>query len=62
MLRKEVTVHDITGRETDYTLDSCGFQYHKQESKTSCLVDGYRDEAKLTAEYLPECERVIQEV
>jgi len=62
MLQKQVTVQDITGREADFTLDSCGFQHHQQESRTSCLDDAYRDEARIVGEYLPECEQLIQGV
>lgn len=62
MLVQKVRVHDITGREADFTLDGSGFQYHRLESTTSCLEDAYRDEARITAEYLPECERLIQGV
>ncbi len=55
-----VTVTDIAGiPEGEYTLDKTGFELRRHVSRTSCLADGYRDEAAVRAEYLPECERLL---
>jgi hypothetical protein len=62
MLQIPVTIRDVTGRESDFTLDNCGFQYIDSPSQTSCPDDGYADEARLKAEYFPECEQILQSV
>lgn len=54
----DVTVHDITGRESDYDLDQNGFQYirHVSEEKD------FRDEELITSLYYGEVERLLKNV
>lgn len=45
-----VTVHDVSGRELDYTLDDSGFQFYYHESKEK----EFFDDEKIKREYYPE--------
>lgn len=54
---KNVIIHDITGDEDKYTLDSHGFQYVKHESKEKDFLD----DAKIKAEYYPEIEQLLKD-
>jgi hypothetical protein len=54
---KSVTVHDITGDEDKYTLDSHGFQFVKHESKEKDFLD----DKKIKAEYYPEVEQLLKD-
>lgn len=52
------TIHDVSGHELDYTLDSHGFQYYCHESK----LKDFLDEEKIRAEYYPETEQLLKDV
>ncbi|OBT42986.1 hypothetical protein VE00_07208 [Pseudogymnoascus sp. WSF 3629] len=54
----KVVIHDITGDEEKYTLDSHGFQYTKHESREKEFLD----EEKIKAEYYPEVEQLLKDV
>ena len=51
-----VIVHDISGEEDKYNLDSHGFQLYKYASKEK----DFRDDDKIKAEYYPEIEDLIK--
>jgi hypothetical protein len=53
-----VIVHDVTGDEDKYTLDSHGFQFVKHESKEKDFLE----DEKVKAEYYPEVEKLLKEV
>jgi hypothetical protein len=53
-----VTVHDVTGRENDYTLDKSGFQFHRH---TAAEKD-FLDEEQVKAVYYPEIDQLLKEV
>lgn len=52
-----VTVHDISGNEDKYTLDSHGFQYVKHESGEK----EFEDEEKIKEKYYPEVEQLLKD-
>lgn len=54
----EVTVHDIRGEESQYTLDGTGFQTHRH---TSAEKD-FLDDEKIKREYWPETEQLLKDV
>lgn len=54
---QSVTIHDISGDEDKYTVDSHGFQYVKHESKEKDFVDN----EKIKAEYYPETEQLLKD-
>lgn len=54
----EVTIHDISGDENKYTLDSHGFQYVKHVSKDK----DFSDNKRIKDEYYPEVEQILKEV
>ncbi|ROV97483.1 hypothetical protein VPNG_08724 [Cytospora leucostoma] len=53
-----VTVHDVTGRQSDYNLDKNGFQFihHVSEEKT------FDDEERITSLYYKEVEQLLKDV
>ena len=51
-----MTIHDVSGEEDQYTLDSHGFQYVKHESKEK----DFTDDEKIKAEYYPEMEQLLK--
>lgn len=53
-----VTVHDVTGHESDYNLDKNGFQFihHVSEEKT------FDDEGRITSLYYREVEQLLKDV
>jgi hypothetical protein len=53
-----VTVHDIRGREKDYTLDSNGFQLHRHTANEKAFLDD--DEIK--SGYYAETEQLLKDV
>lgn len=63
MVATPVTVRDITGREGEFTLDGCGFQLVRRETRSrACLEGAYRDEAVVKGEYYGEVEGLMKEV
>lgn len=55
---QNVVIHDISGDEDKYTLDSHGFQVTKHESKEKDFLD----EEKIKAEYYPEVEQLLKDL
>jgi len=53
----KVVIHDISGEEDKYTLDSHGFQIVKHQSKEKDFLD----DAKIKAEYYPEVEQLLKD-
>lgn len=53
-----VTIHDISGHEHEYTLDSHGFQFHYHNSQ----VKEFTDDDKIRADYYPETEQLLKDV
>ncbi|KAJ6124720.1 hypothetical protein N7471_012037 [Penicillium samsonianum] len=51
------TVHDISGHELDYKLDSHGFQLYYHESQEKDFLD----EEKIKSEYYPETEQLLKD-
>lgn len=52
------TIHDLSGHEQDYTLDSNGFQFHYHESKEKDFLD----DDKIKRDYYPETEQLLKDV
>ena len=50
-------VHDVTGRENEYTLDGNGFQFHKHTS----VEKDFLDDAQIKAQYYPETEQLLKD-
>jgi hypothetical protein len=53
-----VTVHDVTGREKEYTLDGNGFQFHRHTS----VEKDFLDDEQIKAQYYPETEQLLKDV
>ncbi|KAK8091151.1 hypothetical protein PG994_000656 [Apiospora phragmitis] len=53
-----VTIQDISGRESLYTLDSHGFQLHRHESSEKHFLD----EITIRSEYFSETEQLLKDV
>jgi hypothetical protein len=51
------TIHDISGHELDYTLDSHGFQLYYHESKEKDFLD----DDQIKREYYPETEQLLKD-
>ena len=58
MVATPVTVYDVTGDESQFTLDSHGFQFHRHTSDEKC----FHDEESLKTTYFPECENLLKEM
>ncbi|KAG4219136.1 hypothetical protein PC116_g32384 [Phytophthora cactorum] len=57
---QQTIIHDVTGEEDKYTLDSHGFQFLRHESATKSLQD-FQDEERVKAEYYPESIQLLKE-
>lgn len=55
-----VTVTDVTGNESAFSLDVHGFTYHRHESGEAAAGGGFHDETALKARYYPECEELLK--
>lgn len=53
-----VTVTDVTGNESSFSLDVHGFAYHRHESAEA--AGGFHDETALKQRYYPECEELLK--
>jgi hypothetical protein len=53
-----VTVRDVRGRETEYTLDSNGFQIHRQITNEKEFLD----DEKIKIGYYAETEQLLKDV
>ena len=60
MVSVPVTVTDVTGNESAFTLDTHGFAYHHHQSAEDS--DGFHDEKALVARYYPECEELLKKL
>ena len=58
----DVTVHDIGGREKDFTLEKNGFALLKQQTKVMLTTDDLRDGDKVQNEYYAEMAEWLKEV
>lgn len=54
----QVTVHDVAGREKEYTLDGNGFQFHQHTS----VEKDFLDDEQIKAQYYPETEQLLKDV
>jgi hypothetical protein len=54
---QQVTVHDISGEEDRYTLDSHGFQIYPHESSEK----DFQDDEQIKAHYYPETEQLLKD-
>lgn len=54
----QVTIKDIAGKESEYTLDKQGFQIHRHEA----TVKDFLDEDEIKASYYPETEQLLKDV
>lgn len=54
----QVNVHDISGRELEYSLDGNGFQIHHQ----SATEKEFLDDDQIKASYYPEVEQLLKDV
>lgn len=52
-----VTIHDVSGRELEYTLDGYGFQFYYHDSQTK----NFDDDDKIKNEYYPETEQLLKD-
>jgi hypothetical protein len=55
-------VTDITGKESEYTLDKNGFQMSKQVTKVICTPEDLSNDEKIKTEYYPEMQKWLKEV
>jgi hypothetical protein len=55
---QNVTIHDVSGSEQDYTLDKNGFQFHKHTSVEKEFVD----DEQIKAQYYAETEQLLKDV
>jgi hypothetical protein len=53
-----VTIHDVSGSEQEYTLDKNGFQFHKHKSVEKDFVD----DEQIKAQYYAETEQLLKDV
>lgn len=53
-----VQVEDVRGKESSFSLDTTGFQYHKRAAKHTAFTD----DAEIEKEYYPESIDVIKEL
>ncbi|KAI1453387.1 hypothetical protein F4805DRAFT_443620 [Annulohypoxylon moriforme] len=58
---QQVTIHDVTGEEEKYALDSHGFQFLRHESKVKSLEE-FQDEEIVKSKYYPESVRLLEEI
>jgi hypothetical protein len=56
-VEQKAVVTDISGDESQYTLDSHGFQIYNHKSAEKDFVD----DEKLQAEYYPETEQLLKD-
>jgi hypothetical protein len=57
-----VTVEDIGGRESEFTLEKNGFMMAKQQTKVMLETEDLINDEKITKEYYPEMEQWLKEV
>lgn len=58
-----VTVHDITGNESEFTLDKTGFQLvTKPTNATACIADNFENVDLIKSKYFPDTVDLLKEV
>ncbi|OTB00377.1 hypothetical protein M426DRAFT_65986 [Hypoxylon sp. CI-4A] len=55
------TIHDVTGEEEKYALDSHGFQFLRHASQVKTLSD-FQDDEVVKARYYPETAQVLKDI
>jgi hypothetical protein len=55
---RPVDIHDARGYETDFNLDTHGFQYHRRPSAEKDFLE----DAQIKAVYYPEVEQLLKDV
>jgi hypothetical protein len=55
-ISQRLVVHDVRGKEDQYTLDTTGFQIYKHES----VEKDFLDDDKIKAVYYPETEELLR--
>ncbi|KAI1101831.1 hypothetical protein F4804DRAFT_287655 [Jackrogersella minutella] len=58
---QHVVIHDVTGEEEKYALDSHGFQFVRHESSLKSLED-FQDEDLVKSVYYPESIRLLKDI
>ncbi|KAH7396720.1 putative CmcJ-like methyltransferase [Phaeosphaeria sp. MPI-PUGE-AT-0046c] len=58
-VQKNVTIHDIRGKEAEYTLHRNGFQVARLDSKLK--PDDFHDRAKVKSVYYPELKELLKQ-
>ncbi len=53
-----VTIKDVTGKESEYTLDEHGFRFYRHEA----TVKDFLDEDEIKASYYRETEQLLKDV
>lgn len=54
----DAVIHDVTGRESEFTLDGNGFQYYRHDSREKDFVD----DDHIKAVYYPEVDQLLKDV
>jgi len=58
----DATIEDVTGRESQFTLEKNGFTYAKQYTKCMLTQEDLLNVNKIEHEYYPEMEQWLKEV
>lgn len=62
MAEVPVTVHDISGREDEFTLDNVGFQLvERPTTATTCVVDNFENVDLIKSAYFDDCVALLRE-
>jgi hypothetical protein len=57
----DVTIEDIGGRESEFTLENNGFMLGKQQTKVLLKTEDLLNDEKIKNEYYPEMEQWLKE-
>ena len=55
---RSLEVEDVRGNEHDYTLDICGFQFHRHPTEFT----RFSNDKEIRSEYYRECEELLKEL
>ncbi|KAL1893735.1 hypothetical protein Sste5346_006236 [Sporothrix stenoceras] len=62
MAQVQVTVHDITERESEFTLDKTGFQLvTRPTTAAACVADNFENVDLIKSEYFPDTVNLLKE-
>jgi len=61
-MTKDVIIEDITGRESEFTLENNGFILAKQHTKVMLATEDLNNTEKIVSQYYPEMEQWLKEV